>query len=156
MTREFTGRHMAMIMVLFFATVLAANLAMVFAARQSWTGLVVKNSYVASQKFDEVTARLEESANMDVHPAISYRGGEVRILLRDASGVSVAVHSAELKIGRPSHDSEDRLLTMTCSSPGDCVAPIALGTGMWTGEISASLALHRTWVRPIRLWVEER
>ena len=52
MTRPFTGRHMAIIIISFFAVIIAVNLTMAYFARSSWTGLVVKNSYVASQSFN--------------------------------------------------------------------------------------------------------
>ena len=51
---EFTGRHMAIIMVAFFGVIIAVNLTMATLASRSWTGLVVKNSYVESQKFNSV------------------------------------------------------------------------------------------------------
>ena len=51
--KEFTGRHMLAIMLAFFGTIIAVNLVMAIFASRSWTGLVVKNSYVASQEFNE-------------------------------------------------------------------------------------------------------
>ena len=50
---EFTGRHMLGIMLAFFATVIAVNVTMAMFASKSWTGFVVRNSYVASQEFNE-------------------------------------------------------------------------------------------------------
>ena len=54
--REFTGKHMLAIMIAFFGVVFAVNFTMVYFSRHSWTGLVVENSYVASQEFNEKTA----------------------------------------------------------------------------------------------------
>ncbi|MGO4840209.1 FixH family protein, partial [Rhizobiaceae sp. 2RAB30] len=48
----FTGRHMLAIMVAFFGTIIAVNVTMATLAGRSWTGFVVKNSYVASQEFN--------------------------------------------------------------------------------------------------------
>ena len=55
--REFTGYHMVAVMTLFFGTIISVNLLMAWYANTSWSGLVVKNSYVASQEFN---GKLEE------------------------------------------------------------------------------------------------
>ena len=59
MPRQVTGRHVLLWMVLFFGVVVSANLTMAFFATESWTGLVVKNSYDASQLFNEDLDRAE-------------------------------------------------------------------------------------------------
>jgi nitrogen fixation protein FixH len=40
--KEFTGRHMLLIMIAFFGVIIAVNITMAVVARQSWTGLVAK------------------------------------------------------------------------------------------------------------------
>ncbi|NJO32888.1 MAG: hypothetical protein HC869_06845 [Rhodospirillales bacterium] len=150
MTREFTGRHMATIMVLLFAAVLAANLAMVFAARQSWTGLVVKNSYVASQHFNEVTAEMEKAAAMGIRPELSYSSGIIRVAFADVAGHPAAATDVTLKLGRPSFDAQDRELAMRMAGEGMFAAETTLADGIWTGEISARIG-GEDWRRPVRI-----
>jgi len=53
MTRRFTGWHMAAIMVAFFGVVIGVNVVMAASAIRTFGGVVVENSYVASQKFDD-------------------------------------------------------------------------------------------------------
>ena len=50
--RPFTGKHMAAIMIAFFGVVIAVNVLMARLATSTFGGLVVENSYVASQKFN--------------------------------------------------------------------------------------------------------
>ena len=50
----FTGWHMLTIMLLFFGTIISVNVTMAWNAVTSWSGLVVQNTYVASQS---LTAR---------------------------------------------------------------------------------------------------
>ena len=50
--RAFTGRHMWMVMVAFFGTVIAVNFTMAWYASSTFGGTVVDNSYVASQEFN--------------------------------------------------------------------------------------------------------
>lgn len=51
-SRAFTGRHMLATILTFFGVVIAVNLTMATLASTSWTGLVVENTYVASQQFN--------------------------------------------------------------------------------------------------------
>lgn len=48
----FTGRHMTAILVGFFGVVIAVNLLMASFATSTFGGIVVENSYVASQEFN--------------------------------------------------------------------------------------------------------
>ncbi|MGE0776676.1 MAG: FixH family protein, partial [Sphingomonadaceae bacterium] len=52
MTRSFTGRHMAIILIAFFGVVIAVNFYMARMAIGTFGGTVVDNSYVASQRFN--------------------------------------------------------------------------------------------------------
>ena len=49
----FTGKHMAATMIGGFGVVVAVNFTMAFYATSGFSGVVVKNSYVASQKYNE-------------------------------------------------------------------------------------------------------
>ncbi|MEO1967165.1 MAG: FixH family protein [Sphingomonadaceae bacterium] len=51
-TNRFTGWHMTVILVGFFGVVIAVNFTMAFFAIDRFGGVVVENSYVASQKFN--------------------------------------------------------------------------------------------------------
>lgn len=52
MVQRFTGWHMTVIMVAFFAVVVGVNFTMAWFAIGSFGGTVVDNSYVASQKYN--------------------------------------------------------------------------------------------------------
>lgn len=52
MSRQFTGWHMATILVAFFGVIIAVNFTMARFASSTFGGIVVENSYVASQKFN--------------------------------------------------------------------------------------------------------
>ena len=62
----FTGWHMLAIMLAFFGTIITVNFTMAYLATSTWSGLVVKNTYVASQQFNgkaaAAKARAEEIA----------------------------------------------------------------------------------------------
>jgi nitrogen fixation protein FixH len=52
MRREINGWHITAIFVAFFGTVMAVNFTMAASASRTFGGVVVENSYVASQKFN--------------------------------------------------------------------------------------------------------
>lgn len=59
MTRPFNGRHMSAILVAGFSVVIAVNVFAAIVARQTFGGIVVDNSYAASQDYNRW---LEEAA----------------------------------------------------------------------------------------------
>lgn len=104
MTKPFTGWHMTAIMVAFFAVVVAVNLVMATQASRTFGGVVVENSYVASQRFNgwldeaRVQARLGWSATASAQP-----GSVLAVDLRSPEGPldgARLVVTAEHPLGR--------------------------------------------------------
>lgn len=130
MKLEFTGRHMLMVMIAFFGTVIAVNIVMATYATRTFGGTVVENSYVASQEFngwleaarrqaaDGWTAKLGEDDDRATVDASS--GGEP---LAGASVSGVARHP----LGR----APDIALKFREVAPGRFVADMPLPAGRW-------------------------
>ena len=80
--REFTGKHMLLLAVGFFGVIISVNVLMAVLSATSWTGLVVQNSYVASQEFE--TRRVAHDAQQaaggpfQVHQVEAQRGDGLR------------------------------------------------------------------------------
>ena len=70
MNRAFTGRHMLIVMVAFFATVIAVNVAMAVAATRTFGGKVVENSYVAGQQFNGWLREAREQRALGWNPVV--------------------------------------------------------------------------------------
>ncbi|MEC7952654.1 MAG: FixH family protein, partial [Pseudomonadota bacterium] len=60
MKREFTGKHAAAIIVTGFAIIIAVNLFMATLAVRGFGGVIVENSYVAGQEFNDWLDAAEE------------------------------------------------------------------------------------------------
>ncbi|MBJ3777485.1 FixH family protein [Acuticoccus mangrovi] len=75
--KEFTGRHMLIIMLTGFGIVIAVNFTMAYLASASWTGLVAKNGYVASIDFarEKAAQRQAEALGWDI--AVTEERGRV-------------------------------------------------------------------------------
>lgn len=128
--REFTGKHMLLVVGLFFGTIIAVNLIMAYFATSSWTGLVVKNSYVASQGFNEKLAAEKAQDALGWNADVGYADGAIRYQLLDAAGKPVLADFAEAELKRPSHEREDQIITLL-PIEGAYVADFALANGAW-------------------------
>lgn len=64
MTRRITGWHMTAILIAFFGVVVAVNLTMATFATRTFGGVVVENSYVASQKYNDWLAAAERQRRL--------------------------------------------------------------------------------------------
>jgi nitrogen fixation protein FixH len=150
--KPFTGRHMAIIMLGFFTTVVAANLTMAYFASHSWTGLVVKNAYVASQQFDETTARLAQSAAVAVRLEVDH--DRLGVVLTNKAGAPISAQAVVLRVGRPSHEGEDQSIALLPIERGTYSAKHSLSPGQWSGTITADVQGHPGWSRPVYLLVK--
>ena len=160
MTRDttagtFTGRHMAIIMAAFFAVVFAVNFTMAYLASASWTGLVVANSYVASQRFNAETARREQRQAAGVTSHVRYGAGMLHLTFVATPGERITARSVRVMLGRPSHAGEDVTLDLPQISPGTFAAAAILSRGVWSGEVSAEIGGDADWRQPIRFTVKD-
>lgn len=134
MIKELKGYHVLAIAVAAFAIVIGANLAMLFAATGSFPGLVVKNSYVASQQWNEKAAA---QAALGWRAGVGYAGGVVTVRLTDAAGAPVRGADLRLTIGRPTQDRDDRVLAAP-DAGGLYRVPVALAPGRWQIKVATA------------------
>ncbi len=152
---QFTGTHMAVIMAAFFGVIVAVNLVMAEFASSSWTGLVVKNSYVASQGFNEVVAAKRRQDAMGWRSEYAMAGGKVSIRISDSSGDPVAVNSIDLTFRRPTFEADDHTIALTLLHPGEFGAEHRLGDGIWVVEVSADMGTDTPWRDAFRITVRD-
>ena len=128
--KPFTGRHMLLINVSFFAVVVAANLTMALSSAWTWTGLVVENSYVASQNFQTVQDTIARQRAAGWALEITYSDGLVRFAAIDEAGAPLELAGVSAFLRRPVGGHEDTTLPMHLQD-GQYVAAIALPAGVW-------------------------
>ena len=129
--KEFTGRHMLYITLAFFSVIIGVNVLMAVVASRSWTGLVVKNSYVASQNFNAELAAAKSQSARGWTGAIGYKNGGLEFNVHDKSGRPVLLDDVVAHIGRPAYESEDRTLNLAMTSSGTYHVPINFEPGPW-------------------------
>lgn len=152
----FTGRHMVLVMVAFFGVTIAVNLLLAFFATSSWTGLVVKNSYVASQTYNEKLAEVRAQEALGWGSSLQYQAGELTFALQDEAGVPLSSFEVTVMYGRPAHESEDTRIALHESAPGRYAAEALLLPGVWNAEVTAVAPNGRVYRKLYRLTVSSK
>lgn len=139
----FTGRHMAIILVSFFAVVIGVNVTMAVMAGSTFGGTVVDNSYVASQRFNGWLAegRAQAALGWDMRAA-RLGDGRVRLLLVAEGGTltgAVLTGRAVHPLGRMA----DRAMAFREDAPGSYVSIAPLPAGRWRLRVTATLGSAR-------------
>jgi len=135
MSGTFTGRHAALVLGGGFAINIAVNLTMATLATRSHPGLVVQNSYVASQQFNGwlEAGKAQKALGWTVDAEAD--GGR---LILDATGALGAPLEGLKAVATVSHPlGRDAPLTVTLAeeAPGRYAAPHGLTPGQWLVEV---------------------
>ncbi|MFL0354841.1 FixH family protein [Erythrobacter sp. GH1-10] len=126
---QFTGKHMAIVLVVGFGIVAAVNLFMASLATGGFHGVVVENSYVASQKFNTWLDEAEKSRALGWDVAAS-RDADGHVLLETSAIPAGALATAELR--RPLGAHEFASLTFTSLGDGRYRSSEKVDAGRWT------------------------
>lgn len=132
--RPLTGRKVLLMLVAAFAVILAANLAMLFAATGSFPGLVVANSYVASQEWNRQTAAQRA---LGWRAGAAYEGGVLTVSMAGPDGQPVPGLGLVAVVGRPASQVSDVRLELA-EGPDGYAAPLELAPGQWRVEITGT------------------
>lgn len=129
MSTGFTGRHLAAIMIAFFAVVIAVNLFMARMAGATFGGVVVDNSYVASQRFnrwlDQAEAQKALGWKAEANRLTSGRVGV------DVSGLPAGAATLTALARHPLGRETDRHLMFDRDGNGRFVSRETLPAGRW-------------------------
>jgi len=133
----FTGKHMALLAVGFFGVIISVNVGMAVVSSVSWTGLVVENSYVASQEFEEKRIAHEAQVAAGWQSAFTFAGGTAQLSLRDATGAVPDLGEVTMLVNRPVGGHDDQTLPLVRGADGTYSTALTLGDGVWDVWITA-------------------
>ncbi len=133
----FTGWHMLGAMVLFFGVIISVNLYMAWQATHTWSGLVVENTYIASQQFNGKVKEARALAASGVEGRLSLSDERVRYTLSHPDKGSVDADSVTLKFKRPVGEDQDFEMTLVDEGQGQFSAPHVVAEGTWIIEVVA-------------------
>lgn len=129
MIQKFTGRHMAFVLVGFFGTIIAVNLTMARYASSTFGGIVVANSYVASQEFNRWLDKADASRALGwTTQTVRQADGRLLISIAGPGEGAVVTGTARHPLGR----LPDVALTFDAQGGGRYLSREAVDAGRWT------------------------
>ncbi len=132
---KLTGGRVFGLVALFFGVIIGANLMLANRAVSTFPGLEVKNSYVASQKFDaDRTAQID--LGWALSPEYDAAAKELRLKFTDKSGYPAEVTGLSVLVGRATEARDDSRPEFIREA-GVFVAPLELPAGKWMLQIEA-------------------
>lgn len=149
--KPLTGRHVLAITLGAFGLVIAVNMALLFAAVGTFPGLEVKNSYVASQQFDDRRAAQQA---LGWQSGVAYDEGMLTLRLDDLSGSRADARGVAGWVGRPTHSRDDRELAFVPARDG-WRAVADLEPGKWHINVSAVAADMTAFRQQLSIFVPE-
>ncbi len=155
---EFTGRHMLLITVGFFAVIIAVNFFMAYKAVKTFSGLEVENGYIASQQFNRNRAA---QLALGWTVVAGLEGPEfVRLDITGDDGSFIPaedIAAIDATIGRPTERQEDQDLIFERTPQGYYLAPIdPLRPGKWYLRLKAHAANGTLFQQRLTLYISEQ
>ncbi|MDF1607789.1 FixH family protein [Hoeflea sp. YIM 152468] len=135
---EFTGKHMLFAMVAFFGVIITVNLVMARFAVTTWSGLVVPNTYVASQQFNGKAAEARAIAALGYEIELAPETDGLTIVLTDSQGNAARADQMVAVVRRPVGTHQDREMVLVQTSPGVYHADGELAEGQWIATVTAT------------------
>ena len=146
MQKEFTGRKMAAILVAGFGVVVAVNFTMAAIASGSFSGVVVENSYVASQKFNGWLDAAERQEALGWKAEPSRAGDRLALILENVP--ETATVSAQVR--RPLGQADTRELTFVQTGDSRLLSSEALPGGRWIVRVFIEQGDDR-WISEVQI-----
>jgi len=134
----FTGRHMLAIMIAFFGVIISVNLLMAYYANTSWSGILAKNTYVASQEFNIKANEARKWAERGFKGEFAVKGALLEFRLSGPQAEIAALKTIDALFHRPVGDKQDFALTLNKSADGVFSAEHKLGAGQWIVDLAAT------------------
>lgn len=146
----FTGWHMLGVMVLFFGTIITVNLIMAWNASHSWSGLVVPNTYVASQQFNGKVAEAKALAASGIEGSLTIEAGRVAYRVVDAKGAPLVADDVSAVFKRPVDERDDFTLALQPDGQGLFTAERDIASGQWVVDIATRKAGRKVFHQTVR------
>jgi nitrogen fixation protein FixH len=151
--KEFTGGHMLVLMIAFFGVIISVNLALATFARSSWTGMIVDNSYVASQHFNERAAEGRAQAALGWSGTLEIGAEGMSYRLVDRAGAPILPRAVKVSLRRPAYAAEDQTIELAPTGEGAFAWEKAVRDGIWIVEVHADAGLAATYREVRRITV---
>ncbi len=148
--KELTGRKVLIILLSAFGIILTANMTLLYNAINTFPGLEVRNTYVASQTFDDrATAQRALGWVLEV----KYANGQMNLSIA-ANNTFIFPETIDVRVGRPTHDREDVIPVLLRDTIGYWFK-IDLGEGKWFIYVNAETADGKPFQQRLSMFVTD-
>lgn len=150
---QFTGKHMLWIMITFFGTVMLVNGALAYFAIESWTGLVVPNSYVASQSFNKDTEIRTQAVDNGAEVSVAIENGYIILHIAGKQKEALSASGLKGELRHPVDGRKEAVVEFQLSGRGTYQSLTPLPVGTWVGDISGDINGYGQWAEAVRFSV---
>ncbi len=135
--RPVTGRSVLWWVISFFVIIFLANIAFVYFALSSWTGLSTENAYEKGVRYNETIARAEAQRKLGWQSTVDFDGDNLVVKLVGKDGNFISGRIVQVEIIRPVHEGLDQKLKLREAGQGIYQAPLKIPqSGRWWVDIS--------------------
>ncbi len=145
MNGQFTGRHMALLFVTFFGVVIAVNLVNAVYASRTFGGMVVENSYIASQEFNGWLNKARAERALGWTLDVRRDGARVTAALANG-GAPISAAAITARADHPLGRLAQRRFAFREVAPGRYESIAPLPAGRWIVHLTVKApggSLHR-------------
>jgi len=150
--RRLTGRHVLFATLGFFGIVIAANLAFVFLALDTFSGTVSDRAYQEGLAWNQRLEAAAEQQERGWRGELLLAGDGLELRLTDRDGAPVGGLALTASLSRPATRAYDRSLAFIEVAPGRYAAAVDLEPGSWLAVVEGSDASGRPFRTEARLW----
>jgi nitrogen fixation protein FixH len=151
---RFTGRDMLLIMFAFFGIIIAVNVTMAWYAMSSWSGLVVDDTYVASQQFNKKADAMRAMAASGISGETTIHDGVIAYTLRNRDGSPAIAEEVTVHFKRPVGAHEDFEARLSKSGEGRFELAHGVLPGDWIVEITSKRGESTIMHEAYRIYVD--
>lgn len=157
MPREITGRHVLLLMVGFFAVIIATDSWLVYKAVSTFGGIETQDAYRKGLAYNDRIAEERAQAALGWTKDARIEKNELRVSIRDKDQKGVGNLQITAVVGRPATNTSDLTLKLTEIGAGEYMATVgALEAGNWVATMEAREALSGSdrvvYQSKVRLW----
>lgn len=134
------GRHVLMILVGFFATIVVVDGFMIYQAVSTFGGLETTDAYRKGLNYNDRIERQVAQSASGWSDTVSVVGApaKLRVVLQNRDKEAVAGQALKVRVGRPATNRYDMNLDLIEAAPGLYEAPLGdLAGGAWIVDVSA-------------------
>lgn len=149
-SRRLGGRGVLVIAIAAFVVMLIPNIILAVTAARTFSGVVVEDSYLASQDFDR-----EKAAQLALGWTVTldHDADALRLGITDTAGHTIRPASLAVTMGRPTTTRDDRMVAMQ-ETPSGYAGEAPFAPGHWRVEIAATAADGTAFRQSRDVWID--